>query len=154
MLMANLQDDVSDIELKQRWRLYWIGTIFEFANTNLQKIAWLNAVTAEWPDGEAWVSSYEELIEAYFDILALDDAYENALKWGNVSQEEADQAKEFHILAAFYTEPDNDPKSILHDEEWLEVTDAAKDFWHYLKENVTASREIELIQKLEKQFPF
>ncbi len=144
MLMANLQDDISDIELKQRWRLYWINTIFEFANINWQEISWVQSQT----------SSFDECMSAYFDILALDDAYEKAVKYANVSQEEADHAKKFHKLAVFYMEPDEDVQEILKDEEWLKVVDAAKKFWEYLKENVTSQREIDLMNNLEKKFPF
>ena len=152
MLMDNMQDDISDVELKQRWRLYWIHCIFEFSNTRLQKMSWIQGSEANWPDGEVWSSSFDECISAYFDNLALDDAYEKALKYGNVSIKEADKAKLFHKLATFYMEPSQNPLDILNDEEWLEVVESAKVFWEYLKESVTAQREIDLIQKLEKDF--
>jgi len=152
MLMANIQDDISDVELKQRWRLYWIHCIFEFSNVMLQEMSWVQGSEAGWPDGEVWSSSYEECISAYFDTLALDDAYEKALEQGNVSKEEAEKAKTFHQLAAFYMEPSEDPEEILQDEEWMEVVESAKEFWDYLKVNVTSQREIDLITKLEKDF--
>lgn len=150
--MFGMQEDISDLELKQRWRLFWLQTIFEFSNTKLQKMAWIQGTDAHWPDGEVWDSSFEECVSAYFETLALDDAYEKAVQWGNVSQEEADRAKHFHLLAVFYDAPDNDPQNILDDEEWLEVVEAAREFWDYLKTTVTSQREINLIQKLEKAF--
>jgi len=147
------QADVSDIELKQRWRLYWIHCIFEFSNTKLQSMAWIEGADADWPEGEVWDSSFEACLSAYFDTLALDDAYENAVKWGNVSQEEADHAKKaFHPLAVFYDPPDDEPQSILNDEEWMEVVEAAQEFWDYLKTAVTSQREIDLMEKLQKAF--
>ncbi len=154
MLMANMQDDISDVELKQRWRLYWLQTIFEFANIKLQKMSWIDADTCKWPDDEAWESSYEECLSAYFDILALDDAYEKAVQHANVSQQEAHNAKKFHKLAAFYMEPSENPQDILKDQEWLDVVHAAKEFWSYLKKNVSVQREIDLMNNLEKKFPF
>ncbi len=150
--MLGIQEDISDIELKQRWRLYWLHTIFEFSNTKLQRMAWVQGTDADWPDDDVWDSSFEECLSAYFDTLALDDAYENALKWGNVSKEEADAAKAFHQLVVFYDPPGDDPKSVIDDEEWLEVVEAAKVFWDHLKMSVTSQREIDLIQKLEKAF--
>ncbi|UCN01504.1 hypothetical protein LCX93_06185 [Sulfurimonas sp. SWIR-19] len=154
MLMANLQDDISDVELKQRWRLYWITTIFEFSNLKLQEMAWVYPQTAKWPEDEVWSSSFDECISAYFEILALDDAYEKAVRHANVSKQEADHAKKFHQLAAFYMEPDANPQEILQDEEWLRVVSAAKEFWEYLKKNVTSQREKDLMNNLEKKFPF
>jgi len=152
MLMDNLQDDISDIELKQRWRLYWINCIFEFSNLRLQKMSWIEGSEGKWSDAEIWQSSYDECISAYFDNLALDDAYEKALKWGNVSTEEVNEAKEFHQLAAFYMEPNENPQDILNDEEWIEVVASAKGFWEYLKKSVTSQREIDLIKKLEEDY--
>jgi len=147
-----LHEDISDKELKQRWRLYWIQSIFEFSNTKLQQMAWVQGSRADWPNGEVWGSSFEGCLSAYFDDLALDDAYAKAIAWGNVSQEEADQAKLFHQLAVFYDEPSENPEDILNDAEWMEVVESAKVFWDYLKTTVTAKREIELMQKLEKDF--
>ena len=151
MIMANMQDDISDVELKQRWRLYWIHCIFEFSSTKLQEMSWIQGDEVSWPD-EVWASSYEECISAYFDTLALDDAYAKAIENGNVSQAEADEAKTFHILAALYIEPSEDPKDVIQDEEWKEVVEAAKGYWDYLKATVTSQREIDLIEKLEKDF--
>lgn len=148
----NLQDDISDVELKARWRIYWIHCIFEFSNTRLQQMSWIQGAEANWPDDEVWSSSFEECISAYFDTLALDDAYVKALEQGNVSQEEADRAKTFHTLAALYIEPSEDPEEILNDEEWMEVVTSAKDFWEYLKVAVTSKREIDVMNKLEKEF--
>ena len=147
-----MQDDISDVELKQRWRLYWIHCIFEFSNVMLQEMAWVQGAEANWPDGEVWSSSYEECISAYFDTLALDDAYKKAVELGNVSKQEADKAETFHKLAAFYIEPSEDPEDILQDKEWMEVVASAKDFWDYLKATVTSQREIDLMKKLEKDF--
>ena len=152
MLMANMQDDISDVELKQRWRLYWLQCIFEFSSTRLQEMSWVQGSEASWPEGEEWPSSYHECISAYFDTLALDDAYEKALEWGNVSEQEAEKAKTFHILAAFYMEPGEDPLEIINDPEWLEVVEAAKELWDYLKGSVASPREIELMNKLERDF--
>lgn len=148
----NLHNDISDVELKQRWRLYWIHCIFEFSNINLQKISWLENSETIWPEDEVWDSSFEECISAYFDNLALDDAYVKAIKEGNVSQEEADKANKFHMLAYLYIEPSEDPMDILEDEEWIEIVRSAKVFWDYLKENVSSQREIDLMSKLEKYF--
>ena len=144
MLMANLQSDISDVELKQRWRLYWIHTIFEFSNIKWQKSSWIDLKT----------SSFEECISAYFDILALDDAYKKALQAGNVSDEEVQNAQEFHKLITFYIEPSDNAQEILNDKEWQNIVRAAKDFWHYLKESLTSTRERKLIDDLEKEFPF
>jgi len=150
--MANMQDDISDVELKQRWRLYWIHCIFEFSSIKLQEMSWIQGAQANWPNGEVWSSSYEECISAYFDTLGLDDAYEKAVEWGNVSKEEADKASVFHKLAAFYLEPSENPEEILQDEEWLEVVASAKDLWNSLKASIKAQREIDLMKKLEKDF--
>ena len=151
--MQGLQDDISDVELKQRWRLYWLHCIFEYSNISLQKMSWVEGSQANWPDGEVWDSSFLECNAAYFENLALDDAYEKAVASGNVTQEEAEKAKMFHTLAVFYDAPDENPESVLQDEEWLEVVEAAKEFWNYLKVTVTSQREIELIQKLERLYP-
>jgi len=148
----NLTQDISDIELKQRWRLYWIHCVFEFSSIRLQKMSWIQKSQATWPDGEIWHSSFEECISAYFDNLALDDAYEKAILQGNVSQEEADKAKAFHTLAYSYIEPSEDPQEVLDDAEWIEIVHLAKEFWDYLKTSVDSQREIDLMQKLEKDF--
>lgn len=147
----NLQADISDVELKQRWRLYWIHCIFEFSNVKLQEMSWVQGAEANWPNGEVWESSFEECMSAYFDNLALNDAYEKAIECGNVSQEEANQANTFHTLAVFYDEPDDNPETILQDPEWLEVVTSAKEFWQYLKKTVSSQREIDLMSKLEKE---
>lgn len=144
--------DISDVELKQRWRLYWIHCIFEFSNIKLQHMSWIEGENATWPKGEVWHSSFEECLAAYFDNLALDDAYVKALEAGNVSKEEASHANAFHQLAYLYIEPSEDPEEILADEEWIEIVGLAKVFWDYLKETVSAQREIELMQKLEKLY--
>ena len=71
----NLTADISDVELKQRWRLYWIYCIFEFSNAKLQEMSWVQGSEANWPNGEVWESSFEECISAYFDNLSSADAY-------------------------------------------------------------------------------
>ncbi|PHR58434.1 MAG: hypothetical protein COA44_03040 [Arcobacter sp.] len=147
----NLTADISDVELKQRWRLYWIHCIFEFSNSRLQEMSWIQGTEASWPD-EAWESSFEDCLSAYFDNLALDDAYVKAIENANVSQIEADKARAFHILAYAYIEPSEDPKEILEDPEWIEIVVLAKVFWDYLKVSVTSQREIDLMTKLEKDF--
>ncbi len=138
------QEDISDKELKQRWRLYWIHTVFEFSSLKLQEESWLNIQEP---------SSFEECISAYFDILALDDAYEKAIEYGNVSQKEANRAKNFHQLLVFYDEPDESAEAILKDPEWHKVVEAAQEFWDFLKNSVHSQREIDLITKLEKDLP-
>ena len=150
--MRGLQDDISDVELKQRWRLYWIDCIFEFSNTKLQEMAWIKGPEANWPNGEVWPSSFEECNSSYFDNLDLYDGYAKAVEQGNVSKEEADNANAFHTLAASYIEPSEDPADILKDLEWVEVVQSAKEFWDYLKVTVTSQREIDLMKKLEKEF--
>ena len=151
-IKMNLTQDISDVELKQRWRLYWIHCIFEFSNIKLQKMSWIQSSDTIWPNDEIWHSSFEECISAYFDNLALDDVYIKALEQGNVSKEEVEQATAFHILAYRYIEPSENPQEILEDEQWLEVITLAKEFWNYLKAHVTSQREIDLMQKLEKDF--
>ncbi len=146
------QEDISDKELKQRWRLYWIHSIFEFSNIKLQKMSWIQGPQANWPNGEIWHSSFEECYYAYFENLALDDAYKKAIEWGNVSREEAQKAKDFHALVCSYIEPDENPAIILNDTKWLQVVASAQEFWKYLKATVTSQREINLIRKLEKEF--
>lgn len=152
MIMSNMQDDISDVELKQRWRLYWIHCLFEFSNEKLQYMSWVEGADANWPLGEDWPSSFDECISAYFDNLALDDGYEKAVKQGNVSQAEADKAEAFNKLAYAYLEPSEDPKEILEDEAWLEVVTLAQEFWNYLKQTVRSQREMDLIVKLEEAF--
>ena len=143
--MQGLQDDISDIELKQRWRLYWIHCIFEFSHIGLQKSSWVEG-------SKAWESSFSECMGAYFDNLNLYAGYENALKSNNVSQKEANEVNTFHTLAYLYEAPNQEAQTILEDEEWLEVVEVAKVFWDYLKLHVTFTREIELIKSLEKEF--
>jgi len=133
--MLGMQDDVSDIELKQRWRLYWIETIYEIANIESQKIS----------------TSFEELLSSYFDNLSLFNGYEKALQCGNVTQEEAQNVVLFHDLLYIYDEPNENFEDILEDEEWLNVVNAAQEFWNYLKVSVTSKREIDLINILEKK---
>ena len=140
-----LTEDISDIELKQRWRLYWIHCIFEFSNSKLQRMSWVDG-------DEAWPSSFDECMSAYFDTLALDDAYLKAIEAGNVSKDEASMAHAFHMLALLYDEPSENPDEILHDSEWIEVVESAKRFWEYLKVTVTSQREIALMKKLEKDY--
>ncbi|MDP3301107.1 MAG: hypothetical protein Q8S36_03970 [Sulfuricurvum sp.] len=147
-----LTEDVSDVELKQRWRLYWIHCIFEFSNAKLQRMAWIQGDKANWPNEEGWPSSYEECMSAYFDTLALDDAYQKAIEAGNVSQDEASMAHDFHLLAVLYDEPSENPEMILEDPEWMEIVESAKVFWNYLKATVTSQREIHLMEKLEKEY--
>jgi hypothetical protein len=115
-------------------------------------MAWIQGAQADWPNGELIDSSFEGCLSAYFDDLALDDAYAKAVEWGNVSKEEADQAKEFHQLVVFYDEPSNNPEDILNDAEWMKVVDSAKAFWDYLKATIKSEREIQLMKKLEKEF--
>lgn len=150
--MIGLQDNISDIELKQRWRLYWIQTIFEFSSLKFQELSWLKISNPELSHSELWDSSLHESLSAYFDTLALDDAYEQAVAQANVTQEEAQRVKTFHHLIVFYDEPEEHLELVLQDSEWLEVVEAAKEFWDYLKESVTSQREIDLIKKLEKDF--
>lgn len=138
-------EDISDVELKQRWRLYWIHCIFEFSNLKLQRMAWIEG-------SEAWPSSFETCFSAYFDDLALDDTYVRAIKAGNVTQKEADKANAFHMMALVYDEPDDDVEMILNDIEWIKIVESAKEFWDYLKENVTSQREIDLMNSLEKEY--
>lgn len=138
-------EDISDVELKQRWRLYWIQCIFEFSNLKLQRMAWIEGC-------EAWPSSFEACFSAYFDDLALDDNYIKAIKAGNVSQEEANAVNAFHTLAYVYGEPDDNPESILEDLEWMKIVELAKEFWTYLRATVTSQREIDLMNQLEKDF--
>ena len=152
MLMGNMQDDISDVELKQRWRLYWIHCVFEFSNIKLQRMSWIEGEDANWPNDEGWPSSFEECISAYFDNLALDDGYDKAVESGNISKEEAIKADAFTKLAYTYLEPSEDPAEILEDEEWLEVVSLAKEFWDYLKRSVSSNREIALIKKLEQEY--
>jgi hypothetical protein len=147
-----LTEDISDIELKQRWRLYWIHCIFEFSNSKLQRMSWVEGAEAHWPNDEGWPSSFDECMTAYFDTLALDDAYLKAIKAGNVSLEEAKKANTFHMLALLYDEPSENPNEILNDTEWIEVVQSAKEFWNYLKSTVTSQREIDLMKKLEKDY--
>ena len=144
--------DISDLELKQRWRLYWIHCIFEFSSMKLQRMSWIEGTEAKWPEGEVWESSFEECNAAYFDNLALYDAYAKAIEAGNVSEEEASHANAFHLLAYLYIEPSEDPEEILKDPEWIEIVANAKEFWDYLKVNVTAQREKDLMEKLEEEF--
>lgn len=150
--MLGLQEDINDIELKQRWRLYWIQCIFEFSSIPLQKMSWITNSETEYPNEEGWSSSFEECNTSYFDNLDLYDGYTKAVEQGNVSQEEADKVNTFHKLATSYIEPSEDPEDILKDVDWIEVTEAAKEFWDYLKSTVTSAREIALIEKLEKEF--
>jgi len=147
-----LTEDVSDVELKQRWRLYWIHCIFEFSNAKLQRMSWIEGDKANWPNEEGWPSSYEEFMSAYFDTLALDDAYQKAIEAGNVSQDEANMAHDFHLLAVLYAQPSENPEMILEDPEWMEVVESAKVFWNYLKATVTSQREIDLMAKLERYY--
>ncbi|MDP2076947.1 MAG: hypothetical protein Q8J85_02785 [Sulfuricurvum sp.] len=140
-----LTEDISDVELKQRWRLYWIHCIFEFSNIKLQKMSWIEG-SQEWP------SSFDECMSAYFDMLALDDAYVKAIEAGNVTKEEATAANAFHIRALLYDKPSESPEMILNDPEWMNVVESANEFWDYLKETVTSQREIDLMNKLEKDF--
>ncbi|MEA3371845.1 MAG: hypothetical protein U9Q40_10950 [Campylobacterota bacterium] len=146
------QEDISDKELQQRWRLYWIHSVFEFSNIKLQRMSWIEGTEASWPNDEPWDSSYEECFSAYFDTLALDDAYAKAIKQGNVSKEEAEMATAFHSLLVLYIEPDENAESILKDPEWMELVTSAKEFWDYLKGTVTSQREIELMKKLENEY--
>ena len=150
--MLGMQDDISDIELKQRWRLFWIQSIFEFSSLELQERLWIKNTTANQTNKEIWESSYDECISAYFDTLGLYDAYEKALEFGNVSQEELKKVSRFHTLAAYYEEPSQDPQDILKDPEWLELVTEAKEFWKYLKANLRSQRERQLINKLEKEY--
>lgn len=139
------QADISDVELKQRWRLYWINCIFDFSSLKFQELSWVNK-------SEKWPSSFEECNAAYFDNLALYKGYVKAVEAGNVTQIEAKKASSFHDLANFYDEPSDNPADILKDEEWLEVVEAAGLFWTYLKETLTEPREVERMEKLEKEF--
>ncbi|MDQ7042516.1 MAG: hypothetical protein Q9M34_03190 [Sulfurimonas sp.] len=139
------QADISDVELKQRWRLYWINCIFDFSSLAFQEVSWVQK-SSKYP------SSFEECNAAYFDNLGLYKGYEKAIDAGNVSQAEAEKASHFHDLANFYDEPSQNPKEILQDEEWLEVVEAANILWVYLKETLTHPRETELIEKLQKEF--
>ena len=139
------QADISDVELKQRWRLYWINCIFDFSSLKFQELSWVN-------NSKKWPSSYDECTSAYFDNLALYKGYTQAIQAGNVTELEAQEASTFHNLANFYDAPSQDPQDILQDEEWLEIVDAANDLWDYLKTTLTHPREIELIEKLEKEF--
>ena len=152
MIIGNMQDDISDVELKQRWRLYWIHCVFEFSNIKLQQMSWVEGNDANWPTAEGWPSSFDECMSAYFDNLALDNGYAKAVEDGNVSLVEANKAKAFSKLAYTYLEPSEDPVEILEDEEWKEIVVLAKEFWDYLKATVTSQREIDLIKQLESGF--
>ena len=150
--MLGMQEDIIEKELTQRWRLYWIHCIFEFSNTKLQEMAWIEGPEANWPNNEDLSSSFEEYNSSYFDNLDLYNGYIKAVERGNVSKDEADRVNAFHTLAALYDEPSDNPEDILKDSEWMEVVESAKDFWTYLKTTVTSEREIDLMKKLEKEF--
>lgn len=137
--------DISDIELKQRWRLYWINCIFDFSSLKFQNLSWVER-------SKKWPSSFEECTSAYFDNLGLYKGYEKAINAGNVSKIEAQKASLFHDLVNFYDKPSQNPQDILQDEEWLKVVEAASILWIYLKTTLTQPRETILIQKLEKEF--
>ena len=150
--MLGMQEDISEKELTQRWRLYWIHCIFEFSNTKLQEMAWIEGSEAAWPNDEDLSSSFEECNSSYFDNLDLYGGYVKAVECGNVSKDEAEKANTFHTLAALYDEPGENPEEILKDPEWREVVASAKEFLDYLKATVTSEREISLMKKLEKDF--
>jgi hypothetical protein len=150
--MLGMQDDISEKELTQRWRIYWIQCIFEFSNTKFQEMAWIQGAQANWPDDEDLSSSFEACHSSYFDNLDLYGGYTKAVQSGKVAQKEADEANTFHALAAFYDEPAEDPKDILKDPEWIEVVESAKMFWDYLKATVTSKREIDLMKQLDQKF--
>ena len=149
-MLGRIEEDISDTELKARWRLYWIQTVCEFAHLKLQQKLWIEG--GVWLDGAVWVSSFEECMEAYFDHLALDDGYKKVLQWGNVTPQEAHMAQTFTKLALAYIEPDENPLEILKDPDWIEVTIAAQHFWERLKATLTAPREITLVQKLQEAY--
>ncbi|MDF1877600.1 hypothetical protein JHD47_07185 [Sulfurimonas sp. SAG-AH-194-L11] len=139
------QADISDVELKQRWRLYWINCIFDFSSLKFQELSWVN-------HSKKWPSSFDECNAAYFDNLGLYKGYAQAIQAGNVSEIEATKASPFHDLANFYDVPSQNPQEILKDEEWLEIVAAANVLWDYLKSTLTEPREVERIAKLEKEF--
>ncbi|MDF1884156.1 hypothetical protein JHD49_09410 [Sulfurimonas sp. SAG-AH-194-C21] len=139
------QADISDVELKQRWRLYWINCIFDYSSLKFQELSWVN-------NSQKWPSSFAECTSAYFDNLGLYKGYAQAIAAGNVSEVEAQKASTFHDLANFYDEPSQNPRDILGDEEWLEVVEAAAILWVFLKDTLSEPREIQLIEKLEKEF--
>lgn len=150
--MIGLQDDISEIELKQRWRLYWIATIFEFSHLDLQEKFWFSDSQLTRSKSELFSSSYADSYSAYFEILALDDAYEAALKSNNVSSEEAKNAQAFHNLLVFYDEPWETSELMIEDPEWRELVNTAQKFWNYLERTLTSQREIDLIKKMKKEF--
>lgn len=69
--MLGMQDDVSDIELKQRWRLYWIYSIFELSNIRIQEVSWMKNDTKSLDEENIWSASFAESTSAYFDNLSL-----------------------------------------------------------------------------------
>ncbi len=140
-----VQADISDVELKQRWRLYWINCIFDYSSLKFQELSWVN-------HSQKWPSSFTECTTAYFDNLGLYKGYEKAIQAGNVSEKEALKASTFHDLANFYDEPSQNPQDILEDEEWLEIVEAANILWAYLKETLNEPREVQRMEKLEKEF--
>lgn len=113
----------NDHDLRQGWRISWLSSIQEFADDEAQRRLWLDRNNTN-PH-----FSFVEYMCSYFDDLDLSDGgYERALSEGLVSKEEAGAVSEFHRLAHVYDSPtdDYDHETILADEKWADLVEAAK----------------------------
>ncbi len=139
--------------LRHNWRKNWLASIYEFASTRLQRASWIEGPSADWPDGEPWVSSFVECVCGYFNDLTLDEGYEPRIREGLVSIAEARLAASFHSRAERYDPPsDWDHSQILEDPEWKAVVDEAAKLWNALKQETKEPFDLATISDLEERF--
>jgi hypothetical protein len=115
----------TDEELRRWWRMQWLTSIQAFADSETQKVRWLD------PGEGNPHYSFVECMCWYFDdaYLCEEDAYQKRQERGQVSIAEVEAVADFHRLASAYDPPEDDHyaiAAILNDPAWQEVVVAAQ----------------------------
>ena len=138
---------------RRSWRDNWLSSIYEFANPRLQRASWIEGPSADWPDGEPWLSSFSECMCGYFDDLALGEGYEPRVREGLLSEREAAGALRFHTRAELYQPKSNSNGSqMLKDPDWQAVVHEAVVLWNTIKRETSDPQDLATIKNLETRF--
>ncbi|RYX80642.1 hypothetical protein EON73_05290 [bacterium] len=137
-------------ELRHSLRRRWLFSLFEFAHLDFQKNLWLGAV---YPD---IIGDSTESICQYFNDLNLEEGYDQIIRAGLVTQQEFDIVANFHNkLDNYVKHPDKkmlSDKNILEDNDWIELTNLAKQNWGKIKIIIIDKNELDYMLELEKQY--
>jgi hypothetical protein len=140
-----------EIETRNNLRRMWLSCLYEFAQPALQVKSWIEG-TARWPDGQIYVSGFDECFCTYFDDLLTGRDLAKAVEEGLLSPLEAEVMKRFHDQADTYKEPAGGDAEVLRDPKWHKVVATAAEAWCDLQRLNLSDAERSLMQTLEAQW--